>query len=237
MKNFVYLCFFALIVGGVASLESNLPLAVFLLTLAAGCFFIARYIDNHEDESKEQPPRPASPPPRPASPPPRPSKQEPPKELQYLLYSRMIERFNTFYDLGLFDGDIYEISTSPSPWNKLEEYVTPGTPSFDESFGSLERTAHNLAYGIGLENGDAEWLENEMLEFIDEMSRTGDYEEIFSLYSLSEDNCTPETHYLIGKINYFSIMLAFLEGYADKNNDDYLRRKCREIFEKNQSIF
>lgn len=238
MKNLVYLCLFALIAGGVATLESNLPLAVFLLTLAVGCFFIARYIDNHEDESKKQSPPPSYSSPRSSSSPPsRPTNQKPPKELQYLAYSLALERINKFYDLGLFDGDIYEIATSPSPWDKLEEYVTPGAPSFDESFNSLERTAHNLAYGIGLDDGAAEWLENEMLEFIDEMSRTGDYNEIFSLYSLNEDGCTPETQYLVGKINYFFIMLAFLESYAEEKNDDYLKRKCREIFEKNRSIF
>lgn len=231
MKNAAYLAFFIFILVGIGCWEPNFPLAVFFLTLAVFCFLIARYIDNHEDESEKQPPS-VSPSASSSS-----AKSKPSKEFQCLVYSLALERINKFYDLGLFDGDIYEISTSPSPWDKLGEYVTPGTPSFDESFSSLERTAHNLAYGIGLEDVDAEWLENEMLEFIDEMSRTGDYNEIFSLYSLDEDACTPETHYLVGKINYFYIMLAFLEAYADKNDDDYLKRKCNEIFEKNQSIF
>lgn len=230
MKNAVYLAFFIFTVVGIACLEPNFPLAVFFLTLAVFCFLIARYIDNHEDESKEQPPRPASPPPRP-------SRQEPPKELQFLLYSRMIERFNTFYDLGLFDGDIYEISRSPSPWETLEEYVTPGTPSIEESIDSLIRTAHTLAHGIGLDENTAEDLESTMLSFIDEIFETGDYEEILALYTLSEDNCTPETHYLIGKINYFAIILSLIDFYADKNDNDFLKRKCEEIAEKNQSIF
>lgn len=159
------------------------------------------------------------------------------RDLETVLYQRVIERFNTHYDLGLYDGDIYEISRSPSPWETLEEYVTPGTPSIEESIDSLIRTAHTLAHGIGLDENTAEDLESSMLSFIDELFNTGDYEEILTLYTLNEDNCTPETHYLIGKINYFAIVLSFIDFYADKNDNDYLKRKCEEIAEKNQSIF
>lgn len=158
------------------------------------------------------------------------------RDLETVLYQRVIERFNTHYDLGLYDGDIYEISRSPSPWEILEEYVTPGTPSIEESIDSLIRTAHTLAHGIGLDENTAEDLESSMLSFIDELFNTGDYEEILALYTLGEDNCTPETHYLVGKINYFAIILSLIDFYADKNDNDYLKRKCAEIAEKNQSI-
>ena len=159
------------------------------------------------------------------------------RDLETVLYQRVIERFNTHYDLGLYDGDIYEISRSPSPWETLEEYVTPGTPSIEESIDSLIRTAHTLAHGIGLDENTTEDLESSMLSFIDELFETGDYEESLALYTLSEDNCTPETHYLIGKINYFAIILSLIDFYADKNDNDFLKRKCEEIAEKNQSIF
>jgi hypothetical protein len=168
---------------------------------------------------------------------PLPSKEEPKNDLHFSLYTNVLERFNKYYDLGLLDGDIYEIAASSSPWEKLEEYVTPGTPSIEESIDSLIRTAHTLAHGIGLDENTAEDLESSMLSFIDELFNTGDYEEILTLYTLNEDNCTPETHYLVGKINYFHILLAFLDAYADKNADDHLKSKCHELFEKNQSIF
>ncbi len=153
------------------------------------------------------------------------------------MYQRMIERFNDFYDLDLYDGDIYEISRSHSPLIELGKYISVGTPSLEESYQSLVRTARMLSHGIGLDTDEAESLEKSMNEFISELFEAEDAPDLLELYTLKEENCTSECAYLIGKINYFSIILSFLEYYANETNNDYLKQKHQEIFEKNQSIF
>ena len=56
MESFFYLCFFALVIGGIASFSTNLLLAIFLLALAVGCLFVVYRMDKSEDTSAKQSP-------------------------------------------------------------------------------------------------------------------------------------------------------------------------------------
>ena len=73
--------------------------------------------------------------------------------------------------------------------------------------------------------------------FIDELFENHEASEIFDLYMLKEEDCPPECRYLIGKIDYFAIILGFLDFYAEDNNNEYLKNKVSEILEKRKSLF
>lgn len=232
MKNVIYIAFFVFAVVGVGCLEPNFPLAVFFFTLAVFAFFIARYIDNHEDEPQKH----------------SPSTQdtEPPKtsckpdtsftELVYLKHQLIIERFNRFFDLGLYDGDIYEIARSPSPYEELEQYVAAGTPSFEEAYLSLKKTISNLVRGIILLPEKANALEKSVFDFVDDFFKHHSAIDIFERYTLEEENCPPDCMYLVGKINYFFLSLELLATYAEENGNEELLAKCEEIIEKSRPL-
>jgi hypothetical protein len=158
-------------------------------------------------------------------------------DLRYVATQIMIERFNDSYDLGLFDGDIYYISRSSSPFEMLRKYISVGTPSLEQSRISLQKTAHRLINGIGLDEFDTEDIEIYTETFIDELFENHEASEIFDLYMLKEEECPPECRYLIGKIDYFAIILGFLDFYAEEQNNEYLKNKVSEILEKRKSLF
>lgn len=158
------------------------------------------------------------------------------RDLETVLYQRVIERFNTHYDLGLYDGDIHEISRNPSPYEELAKYVPMGTPSLEESYQSLKRTGHMLSHGIGLDDDDADDLDIVIETFIDELYANDDIEGTLELYKLGKENCTIECLYLVGKIDYFAIILGFLDYYASETDNEYLKNKCQEILKKHRTI-
>jgi hypothetical protein len=162
--------------------------------------------------------------------------QQAKRDLEAVLYQRVIERFNTHYDLGLYDGDIHEISRNPSPYEELAKYVPMGTPSLEESYQSLKRTGHMLSHGIGLDDDDADDLDIVIETFIDELYANDDIEGTLDLYKLGKENCTIECLYLVGKIDYFAIILGFLDYYASETDNEYLKNKCQEILKKHRTI-
>ncbi|MBR2621064.1 MAG: hypothetical protein IKC97_01680 [Clostridia bacterium] len=192
-------------------------------------FSIAKYKENQKEQeyTKARTTPPTSP-------------QEPDQsavqELTYLKHQLIVERFNKFYGLGLFDGDIYEISHDTDPFEKLAEYVTPGAPSFEEAYITLTKTISNLIHSIICSTEKATEIEKSFFDFLNVFLRRHSATEIFEFYTLEEKNCPPDCLYLVGKINYFFLSLELLATYAEENEDEYLLSKCEELIELHRPV-
>ena len=148
-----------------------------------------------------------------------------------------LEKLNDAYDLGLYDGDIYEISRSSAPFDELEKYVVPGPPTLKEFFNSLTKTMSRMSHGIGLDDDTVSNLDEFCLAVAQELTEQNDIAELVEWFALKEEDCSPETNYLVGKVDYIAITLSFFDCYAERYENVYIKNKVQEIQTKRKAIF
>lgn len=210
MKNIFYIAMVVFVIIGFSFIGDNPPVGIVYMLLAAGCVFLALYLERHTETQG-----------------PKATENELNRARGNAINAT--SKINHDYALGLTEADLLDIADSEHPFDMIAEKIIPGYPTIPDFFQKTDEMFTQLSEEMNLSEEQCEniamyFLRDAMPNLTDELLR-----QIADNFSAQLPR---ELYFLKNKINYELSTLGMIMTVAQQTNDYDMQQKVQALRRK-----